>query len=275
MPSGRSGVRIGMITADVMGSLYNAQKYRLPDLFIDTLQNFTNVDIRTMYMEDFRMLVAWFDRNSWPQSHRTYEWRCKKKFYSAMNGERFYERPRGRKYIEVECNMLNTEDVMKHRVISHPWRDPRPGCRHPTVQRWAEYETLAETFDPTLAQAALYMDSDLSLEDTIKYSSPRDLMYAGIDPYISCEIETKHKCNKCFREYVYTNPIDILGYLRVFTETSMMNMTLDLASVNKLYVPDDITINKLLYWHSSYIQDKQKAEEALAIARAAKGRGKR
>ena len=273
LPSGRTDVRIDQVTADAMSSLFNAQKYKLPELFVDTLQRFTNVKVRDMYLEDFRYMVAMFDRDSWPQSHRLYEWRCLQSFFVDMKGERHYDRPIGCKSVEVDCNMLNTEEVMRQRIVSHKWRDLPAGLRHPTVQRWIEAETLSEDTDRTQYMNAMYIDSDLPLEQTLEYASPLELMNASNYVFISCELETTHKCNKCFRSYVHKSPIDLLGYLRVFSDTSMMNMTLDLASAKSIYVPDNITINKLLYWHSAYVHDKNKAEEQRALAKAAqKGR---
>lgn len=270
LPSGRTDVRIQKVTISVMGALYNAQKYQLPELFVDTLQHFTNVSIRDMFLEDFRYMVAMFDRDSWPQSHRMYEWRCTAPFYVDMHGERTYERPTGRKYVTVPCTMLNTEEVMKHRVVTHKWRSMPKGVRHPTVQNWIDAELLAETMDRTMVMNAMYIDSDLPLAETVEYATPMELMYAGQFQFASCELETTHKCNRCFRTYKYTNPINIMAYLRVFSDTSMMNMTLDLASAKNIYIPDEMTINKLLYWHGAYVQDKQRAEEARAIANAAK-----
>lgn len=274
LPSGRTDVRIEQITADAMSSLFNAQKYKLPELFVDTLQRFTNVRVRDMYLEDFRYMVAMFDRDSWPQSHRLYEWRCSQPFFVDMRGERYYDRPTRCKFVEVECDMLNTEEVMKQRVVASKWTDLPQGLRHPTVQRWIEAEVLSETMDRTQVMNAMYIDSDLSLELTLEYAAPVELLNARRHAFVSCELETTHKCNKCFREYTYKTPIDILAYFRVFSDTSMMNMTLDLASAKSIYVPDDITINKLLYWHSSYVYDRNKAAEAHAI-RVASGKGGR
>lgn len=273
LPSGRSDVRIMQVTADAMSSLFNAQKHKLPELFVDTLQRFTNVRIRDMYLEDFRYMLAMIDRNSWPQSHRLYEWRCTQTFFVDMRGERYYDRPRGRKFVEVECNLLNTEEVMRQKIVTHKWRALPQGLRHPTVQRWIDAELLAETEDRTQVMNAMYIDSDIPLAQTLEYASPVELLNASNYVFVSCELETTHKCNRCFRTYTYKSPIDILGYFRVFSDTSMMNMTLDLASAKNIYVPDDITINKLLYWHSAYVHDKNKAEEQRALAKAAqKGR---
>lgn len=276
LPSGRTDVRIMQVTADAMSSLFNAQKHGLPELFVDTLQRFTNVRIRDMYLEDFRYMLAMIDRNSWPQSHRLYEWRCTQAFYVDMRGERYYERPTGCKFVEVDCNLLNTEEVMRQKVVTHKWRELPKGLRHPTVQRWIEAEILAEDddCDRTQVMNAMYIDSDIPLAQTLEYADPVELVEASQYQFISCELETTHKCNRCFRTYVYKSPINILGYLRVFSDTSMMNMTLDLASAKNIYVPDDITINKLLYWHSAYVHDKNKAEEARALALAAQ-RGRR
>lgn len=271
LPSGRSDVRIEKISADFMSSLYNAQKYKLPELLVDTLNHFTNVNIREMYLEDFRYMLAMFDKDSWPTSHRMYEWRCTRPFYVDMKHERHYTRPLDRVYHEVQCNMLNTEEVSKFRVKTNKWQDMPRGLRHPTVQRWIEAYTLSEDIGD-IALQAMYIDSDLSILDTIANTDPDEMMNVANYAFEICELETTFKCGKCFRTYTQSTPIDLLGYLRTYSDTSMMNITLDLTTNKGAYVPDDIKIGKLLYWHSCFIKDMQRAKEEAALKR---GKGRR
>lgn len=260
LPSGRKDARINQITANHMNSLYNAQKYKLPELLADTLQHFTNIKVREMLLEDFRYMLAMFDKDSWIVSHRMYEWRCESDFYVDATHNRYYQRPVGRKYHVVKCNRLNTEEVSKFRVVGNPWRKLPNGLRHPTVQRWIEAVELAET-EGDVAFKAMWIDSDLSLDATLDNTSPEELMFAERHMFASCELETEFKCGNCFRTYKQRSQIDLLNFFRVHSSTSMMNMALDLTTSKGAYIPDDIPIAKLLYWHSCFIKDKQRAEE--------------
>lgn len=273
LPSGRSDVRIKKISADYMTGLYNAQKYKLPDLLVDTLAHFTNVNIRDMYLEDFRYMLAMFDKDSWPRSHRMYEWRCTQPFFVDMQGKRHYKRPLDRMSNEVECNMLNTEEVSKFRTVTNKWRDMPQGLCHPTVARWIEAYVLSEEIGD-IALQAMYIDSDLSIRDTINNTPPDELMRAAQHMFEICELETTFKCGRCFREYTQRTPVDLLGYLRTYSDTSMMNMTMDLTTNKGAYIPDDILIGKLLYWHSCFIKDMQRAKEEAALLRSKRGKGK-
>ena len=267
-------MRIKKITSDFMSSLYNAQKYKLPELLVDTLNHFTNVDIRQMYLEDFRYMLAMFDKNSWPVSHRMYEWRCTRPFYVDMRHNRHYTRPLDRQYHEIECDMLNTEEVSKFKVVTNEWRKDLPkGLRHPTVQRWIEAYILSE--DETVGKIAfdaMYIDSDLNIIDTINNTDPDEMIRAAQYQFAICELETTFKCGRCGRTYVQRSPVDFLSYLRTYSDTSMMNMTLDLTSNKGTYIPDDVSIEKLLYWHSCFLKDLQRAKEEAALKAAAKGR---
>lgn len=273
LPSGRSDTRIDKITADSMSSLYNAQKYKLPDLLVDTLARFTNIDIRSMYLEDFRYMLAMFDRDSWPTSHRTYEWRCVQNFFVDMTGNRYYTKPKGKISRSIPCDMLNTEEVSKYRVVTNKWQQPPQGLCNPTVSRWIEAYTASEDIG-SIALTAMYIDSDLSIIDTLNNISPDELMRASSYAWSICELETTFKCGRCFREYVQRTPIDLLGYLRTFSDTSMMNMSMDLTTSKGAYIPDNIPISKLLYWHSCFLKDLQKAKEEAAMAAGKRTRGK-
>lgn len=274
LPSGRPDVRIKKVTSDFMTGLYNAQKYKLPHLLVDTLNHFTDANIREMYLEDFRYMLAMFDKDSWPRSHRMYEWRCTRPYYIDMRGERFYTRPLDRTYQELQCNMLNTEEVSKFRTVTNKWRTMPQGLRHPTVQRWIEAYVLSESIGP-IALQAMYIDSDLSLEDTIANTPPDELMNVIPHMFEICELETTFKCGRCFRSYTQRTSVDLLGYLRVYSDASMMNMSMDLTTNKGSYIPDDITIEKLLYWHSCFIKDMQRAKEEAALQRGKRGIGRK
>lgn len=274
LPSGRTDVRIErQFTIDYMPSLYNAQKYVLPEMFVKTLQHFTNVDLMEMLLEDFRLFILMFEKNSWPDSHRIYNWRCTLPFYITGDGQRHYSRPPRRRSREIDCNKLNTEEIARQKIIQNRWQEMPEGFRHPTVRRWVEHFDLVEKYGND-AEAAIWIDSDVDLETTIKLSSLSTLRKARKLSFRICELETRFKCNHCLREYTSRQPIEILGHLRTYSDQSMMNMSLDLAASNKIYFPDDGTLMKLLYWYSCYIKDRNAADEERRKQIAAK-RGRR
>lgn len=274
LPSGRMDVRIeSQFTVNYMPSLYNAQKYDLPEVYVRTLQHFTNVDLMDMLLEDFRLFILMFEKNSWPESHRIYNWRCTMPFYITGSNERHYDRPPRLRSREIECNKLNTEEIARQKIIQNPWKEMPQGYRHPTVRRWVEHFELLDKYGKD-AEAAIWIDSDVDLETTIQLSSLSELRKAKKVSFRSCEMEIIFKCNHCFRQYVTRQPIEILGHLRTFSDQSMMNMSLDLAASNKIYFPDDGTLMKLLYWYSCYIKDKNLADEERRKMLASK-RGRR
>ena len=191
-----------------------------------------------------------------------------------MRGERFYTRPLDRTYHELQCNMLNTEEVSKFRTVTNKWRAMPTGLRHPTVQRWADAYVLSETVGPVALQA-MYIDSDLSIEDTIANTPPDELMNVSKHVFEICELETTFKCNRCFRTYTQRTAVDLLSYLRVYSDASMMNMSMDLTTNKGTYIPDNIPIEKLLYWHSCFIKDMQRAKEEAALQKSKRKGGKR
>lgn len=271
LPSGRVDVRIEkQFTIDYMPSLHNAQKYILPEMFVSTLQHFTNVDLMDMLLEDFRYFILMFEKSSWPESHRIYNWRCVLPFYIASGGERHYTRPPRIRSREIECNKLNTEEIAHQKIKIKPWQKMPEGFKHPTVRRWLEHFDLVEKYGAT-AEAAIWIDSDVDLETTIKLSSLTQLVKAKQVSFRVCELETKFKCNHCLRQYTSAQPIEILNHLRTYSDQSLMNMSLDLAASNKIYFPDDGALMKLLYWYSCYIKDRNAADEERRKRLAARG----
>lgn len=265
LPSGRTDVRIEKtFTLDKMASLHNAQKYTLPEVFVKTLQHFTNVDLKEMLLEDFRYFIAMFEKSSWPDSHRSYEWRCTTPYYLDMRHNIHFVRPQRKKFVEVPCNKLNTEEIARQQIQEYPWREMPAGYKHPTVAKWIEHFTLIEEYGEKIAEAAMWLDSDVDLKTTLKHSSLSEILGAGKYAFRICALKTVFKCNHCMRVYETIQPFEILNHLRTYSDQSMMNMTLDLAASNNIYVPDDAPLMKLLYWYSCYIKDLNNAKEERA-----------
>lgn len=260
LPSGRSDVVLTHVLTGHMMQIYNAQKYELPEMFVGAIQKLINVDIKTLFLEDFRYLLAMIDKISWTESHRIYEWRCVRPYYVTYDNERHMERPVGRRYDVVDCNSLNTEEIPRIKLTMGKWRTLPYGMRHPTVGRWLEAQKLSET-EGDICFDAMWADSDLPLSQTIDLLSPSDLMEIRMHKYVICELSVNFRCNTCLRRYTYDHALNLLNFLRVYSEQSMMNMTNDMAVHRKIFCPDDMPLNKLLYWHGLLVKELQKKAE--------------
>lgn len=271
LPSGREDVSIGQVLCSSMRSLYNAVTYKQPRVLVRELAKYVSVDLESMLLEDFRYLLAMFDRTSWTESHRMYEWRCTSVYHLDADGYPHLAKPLDRRTRPVDCNMLNTEEVPNARVITQPMRTLPEGFHHPRVSHYLDYCDLRDEYGD-LAEYAMWIASDTPLAETLQHVSLEQLAQAKGVMYSICDVETKLKCNRCMREYTIHKPLDILSFLRVYNDKAMMDMALNLSTVLNIYMPDDAPLSKLLYWHSCYVKDKAEAEEAKRVREAQKGR---
>lgn len=271
--SGRKDVILTHPTIAHMTPLYNAQHYTLAHTFIRAIQQIVNVDLNTMYLEDFRYLLAMIDKICWTQGHRIFEWRCTSPYYVTYDNERHYSPPLNRRFDTVECNTLNSEEIFNTKVITNKWKTLPTGMVHPTVARWLEAHDLLDELGPIVFDA-MWIDSDMDLKRTVELATYKDIMEVRVNKYEICECVSQFKCSICLRQYKNRQPLDLLNFLRVYSETSIMNMTHDLAVHRKTLVPDTMTIKNLLYWHGMLIKDLQKAAEE-AAKKASQRRGRR
>ncbi len=274
LPSGRTDVILNHLNVAHLTPLYNAQHYSLAHTFIKTIQQVINVDLMQMYLEDFRYLLAMIDKISWTQGHRVFEWRCTNPYYVTYDNQRHYEVPRGRRFKQVDCNSLNTEEISNMRVVNNKWKKLPTGMVHPTVARWIQAQDACETIGD-IAFDVMWIDSDLSIEETLDAVPYRDILEVRAHKYSICECVSNFKCNICLRKYENRQPLELLNFLRVYSETSIMNMTHDLAVHRKILVPDDMTVKKLFYWHGLLLKDLQHAAEERAKRNSKNRRNKR
>lgn len=269
LPSGRSDVVISDVKTGDMAQLYNAQKYDLASMFVGSIQKIVNVDVRSMYLEDFRYLLAMIDRICWISSHRTYEWQCVRPYYVTYDNERHLDPPVGRRYDVVDCGATNTEEVPNMRMKMHKWRTLPYGMVHPTVERWLEAHDLIEDgSDKKLTHTAMWADSDLPLAQTVELLSIEDLAELEAHTYVACELTVNFTCNRCLRKYQHSHELNFLNFLRAYSDQSMMTMMHDIAVHRSVFCPDDMSIKKLLYWHGLLVKEMQKRAEDAALAKS-------
>ena len=268
--SGRSDVVLGQFQVDHMASLYNAQKYDIANQLVGTIQKIVNVDLHSMLFEDFKSLLAMIDKTSWTDGHRIFEWRCSRPYYATMNGQRHYERPTGRRFEQIDCKALNTEELPRTRVKMSKLRTLPDGMVYPTVGRWLEAHSLKDAYG-SVPFDVMWIDSDLPLKQTIDLVPPDDLIEVRRNKHSCVEIELNLTCNSCLRKYRVLQDMDALHFLRVLSEESVMTMTHDIAVHRKVMCPPTFSIKELFYWHGMLIKDLQKQAEKIALEKGKRG----
>lgn len=270
--SGRSDVTVGQIHTRSMSSLYNVNKYKLARQLVLTLNSYINIDLFDILFEDFKYLCALIDKDSWPEGFRTYEWRCTQPFYVDILRNMYLDKPTDISTKPIPCRRLNTEEVRDQRIVTEKFYDLPEGYRWPTVRSWVEANDLEEEFGQ-LAYDAMWIDSDLSVADTLKYVPFEDILGSKQHQTSLVNIRTVLKCGSCSRRYTDISPLNPLGFFKTNSDKAMMDMSLNLTAALDSYIPDDMPIKKFLYWYSCYVKDKNEAEEARRLAEAKKRGG--
>lgn len=270
LPSGRQGVYIAPLTLATMRGLYNGSTYSLPRILIDTLQPYVNVPIMDMYEEDFKFLLAWFDRSSYPESLRNYNWRCVKPYWANADGDLKYDDPIDPEFKQYECNYLNSEQVRHFKVGKSEFTDLPDGLHWPTVREWVDsLEAVEAGHSEVVADAAKWLYPEItSIHDRIIKMTYADMLFVRHSKEVCVYVEMQFMCNKCFRKYTHRAPLNPLKFLRVYSPSTIMDMAWNLTSFLDAYVPDDMPLMKFLYWHSCYVKDKNAAAERRALESA-------
>lgn len=270
LPSGRNGVRIAPLPLSAMRGIYNSSTYSLPEILISTLQPYVNVPIMDMYEEDFKYLLAWIDRVSYPESLRNYNWRCVKPYWANAKNELLYDDPNDPEYKLFDCNYLNSEQVRHFKVRKVDFVDLPEGLHWPTVREWVDTFAAVEAgHSEIVAECAKWLYSDTpSIHERIIRMTYEDMLKVRHGKEVCVYVEIKFMCNKCFRKYMHRAPLNPLKFLRTYSPAAIMDMAWNLTSFLDAYVPDDMPLMKFLYWHSCYVKDKNAAAERKALEKA-------
>ena len=241
---------LSTLRTSVMEALYDGYRYKSVETVCDALQPYVDIDLYSMYEADFLYLLASIDKTSYPESFRVFEWRCQ----SDREGS--------------PCNTLNTETVRFHKVVINPLHDLPEGLALPKI---SSFDAAYGKTNP-MYQAARWIDSDLPYDELMKVVKYNDLLFAAQHMYSSADQVIHLTCSRCMSKHVVKKPIDPISFLRTYSPASMMNMTLNLAASLKTYMPDDMPLQKLLYWHSCWEKDKNEAEQQRRTKEARNGR---
>lgn len=263
-PSGISNVGVGKLLCAHMGSLYNASKYNDIDLLVETLQQVCDYPITEMTDDDLRYLLSIMDRVSYTEDTRLLEWRCAGAAWRRERTEQHepstvYENPNDLSFVRTTCGILNTSDV-RYKTIVSPARVLPSGMRHPRVKTLLEAQTLTD-YPEELRDLARWVDSDWPLRDTIDSLTLPEIAVLRQHRYSCVRVRKSVGCNFCMRTTVYEEELNLTRFLRVFSETSMMNMQFNLNTLFNTSITEDTPIKTLLYHHGCYLQDKREADK--------------
>ena len=247
-------IEVRPLYTSCLEAIYNSAHYASADMLCEALQPYVDYSLLDMCEPDFIYLLAFIDKQSFPESTRDFDWRC---------------------ITEIEkdgktkvCNTRNTETVRHHRIIFKPMPKLPTGLRYPimrTFDRAAELES-------DMAQACRWIDTDLDYDSTLSAISYSDLLLAAQNMHVTAEQEIGLKCSICLTPHMVRKPLNPLTFLRTFSPKSVMNMQLNLTVSLHSYIPDDIPVQKLLYWHSCWEKDKNEAEKEKRMREAKHGR---
>ena len=277
-PSGIQDVGLAKLRCSHMGPLYNAHKYNDPALLLEVIQQVCDKDLMQMTDDDFRYLLVLIDRVSYTEDTRLIEWRC-----NAPQWFRKTDDPDLKKVVFVNpfdpafekssCASLNSSEV-RYKISAGKARTLPSGMQHPKVSTLAQAsELVADGFNADLVEAARWVDSDWPLRDVVNDLSLAELAVIKLNMYCSVKVTRAMRCNFCPAQHAVTSDLNIMQYLRVFSEKSMMNMQFNLNTLFNASLPEDMPIKTLLYHHGCYQQDKRAAEKQKRELEAARRRG--
>lgn len=277
-PSGLTDVGLSPLLCSHMGPLFNAIKYKSPDLLLDVMQVCCSVDVRKMEDDDFRYLLALVDRVSFTEDSRVLNWRCHApRWIRGTEGTENYDyvftNPHHPSYVKGECGSLNTQDVRMDVVVEGGRRKLPDGMRHPLVGTLDEsVVAIEEGYPEDTIMAARWVDCDWPLRAIADSLSLSELAFIKRHMYSCIRTKMKLRCNHCPNEVTQVNPLDLFAFLRVFSDVSMMNMQFNLSMHFNACIPEDIPLKRLLYSHGCYVQDRREAEKKKRERAAANGR---
>lgn len=277
-PSGIQDVGLAKLRCSHMGALFNAHKYNDPALLLEVLQQVCDYDIMTMTDDDLRYLLVLVDRVSYTEDTRLVNWRCHSPQWFRRTDDPtrmsvVFANPYDPEFDKRSCDSLNTSEV-RYKVNVGKVKTLPAGMQHPRVATLSEAAGLVSSgYNADLVEAARWVDSDWPLMDVVNDLSLAELAIVRLNMYCSLTVSRHMRCNFCPAEHTITSDLNIMQFLRVFSEKSMMNMQFNLNTLFNASLPEDMPIKTLLYHHGCYLQDKREAEKRRRELEARSRRG--
>lgn len=230
---------VGILKVRHLLPLYNARQYKEIDLLVSTLQEITDLDLRTLTDDDFRYFLALVDRTSFTDDTRLVEWRCQNVVDTKP------------------CNSLVTEDT-RFRVQAEPHYKLPKGFDWPKVSTLSSAQQI-EGYSKEHVEACRWISNGLSLAENVAVATLGEILEAkAFAPTVS--VRTEHRCNWCPNHFTVVRPLDIFTYLRVPSPKSVMNMQYNLNSLWGTQDYQELDIASFFYHHGCYVKDKAEAD---------------
>lgn len=250
-----------------MAPLFTSVRYHSPEILLEVIQNVCTHDVSSMEDDDFRYLLAFVDRVSYTEDSRVMTWKClAPRWVRGVEGTAGFDytpvNPHNPAYVKTTCDSLNTQDVRFTVKLNGGRRELPANMRHPIVGTLEEAQTAIESGYPEdLIMCARWVDSDWPLTAIADSLSCEELAVIKRHMYSCVTVEQKLRCGFCPNEVTSNDPLDMFGFLRVFSDVSMMNMQFNLSMHFNACIPEDIPLKRLLYHHGCYVQDRREAEK--------------
>lgn len=264
---------------------------------IDFIDSHIDQDVNELLDIDFYYVMFWLKKQSYPDSTMTLTWDCTNWNVHEAGKPRViindpnivgmstpslnyfgYERSR--------CGYKNTEIVYKIDTQFRTMPDtivlPK-GYRFPRVRTMGEAEFVRDTgmYD-NLIEYFRWLDYD-SIHEAIEnfdWEGDADETMQKIDRLMAqhdYSIKTAYKlrCSSCHTVHDIKRIPDLFAIFPLIDSQAVMDMQYNLMGQFNVAINPDTDARSLLYWHSNYVKDRQRAKEEAAKAKAVKGKSLR
>lgn len=277
-------LKVKPFTIADLTAISEAVKHKSVIGMIDIVDQHIDQDVNQLLDCDFYYILFWLKQKSYPDTSVTLTWECinypvhvqdkpksivTDKELTGLNTSMLnllgYERSK--------CNRLNTtivyqmktafKEIPKDLVLPKGYAFPRVGSMVEAefikddgmyndmlpYLRWLKYDSLADAIE--------YFDFEDD-DGTETLSKIKNLM--ALYSY-DITVEYTLRCLSCDHLYVINKVPDMFSILPLIDSKSVYDMQYNLMSQFKTQTSDDTESRKLLYWHSLFVQDRQKQKE--------------
>lgn len=260
-----------------MGPLFAAVRHRSASMLINVVQAYCDRPILDLEDDDFRYLLAIFDKVSYTEDTRVVEWRCHHpKWTRGSTGDTTYDHvytdPHDPRYVQATCDTLNTQSV-HYRLIRGARRKLPDGMRYPIIRTMVEAERAeGDGYPADLLECARWVKSDWPLREIADSLTMAEVAEIRKHMHTTMRVERVLKCSFCPNRETIVDDMDIFGFLRVYSDMSMLNMQFNLSTFFNAEIGESAPIKRLLYHHGCYIKDLKEAEKQKRLRESKRGR---
>lgn len=249
---------------------------------IDFIDDHIDQDVNKLLDIDFYYIMFWLKKNSYPDNSMTLTWDCVNWITHAQGKPNSIVQDPDIKalstpslnffgYERSKCGNKNTEIVYKIDTTYSAIPDVKLpiGYAFPKVGTMAQAEFVRDSGEyDGLIEYFRWLDYD-DINEAIEmfdWEGDGDQTVARID-----QLRTQHDygirvkyrltCNRCGKQYTIDKTPDIFGIFPLIDAKAIMDMQYNIMGQFNTSIDNNTSSQSLLYWHSSYVKDRQKAKE--------------